>query len=897
MNKLLSSEKKKVIITNQVAEVNKYLRHIVKGENKGFYNFDVVTLSQIAKEVLLAYLSLYDYTHMSSIIEPGMQAVRMMRVLRNGNFTFISKKTADIHTSVEILRILNEIRMNDPSDFFYNTDDTRVSELRKILSEYEEQLVKNNELDDVMLFKAAIDCLAKLNNLDIIMPTMINAEFINMYYGKMTSLECRFVSDLMKKLGKNNESIRDGFARSSVNASGSVSFVKAYGVYNEAQFVKNQILESNCSLGQVTIIYPTPEYERNLMAILDEAGIAYTFPRGFEGSSTSYVQLMLNLIDFAKGDFDCRLLEQVVDNTAFVLKDKRKKYRSFVNARVGFKRSRYIDYINSYNKESEDDDFVDFISLLVNCFDPVKSCSQIFDGLVKIVNEYTDTRDIYKICLKQEFKGESRILSMVISDSFEESLDIISDYLTKLKCKTSERPDAVSILPFGRDTFIDREHLFIMGLSNENIAGTMVESPVLCDEDLIKCASSEVKIQMEANKRKLEAFERMYQNMAAKTITYSYSYYDTVSLLSCSPALIYLEKLEQAGLQKSDIKTVKYDIDTSARALNPTSIDGIVIDAEENDKSYKKEVQIPWSFSASSLQELLKCPMEYYYAHILHVPAIEHVNRNADAWLAPHKKGDIFHHTMERYVNEAVIEKGSLTFENDIFEKIFEEEINNAIKENPVHSQVNFEEEREEARAVLQKYIDCLLYELSSNGKKVIGCEVGFADVPYKDSNFELVFRGSVDRMDGHVDENGTLILDIIDYKTGTSKHKKEEIDTGVQIQHYVYPIAMLDWSNKNKSELEKRFETKINAVEIGSVKYHFPYDEDNGEIDVTEEIEKTNARLPRGITDILTVIIGLAQQGKEDEALSFAATASAGVKSDDKDHCKYCNYTKVCRC
>lgn len=897
MDSLLNCDSKKIIITNNVAETNKYLRNTVKNEAAVFYNFDVVSLLQIAKELFFAYGAMYSPGKRWYVVKPGVAQVRMLMALKKVSYRLFSEKSKDLGSVTEILRVLNEIRMNAPSDYFFNSEDIRISELRRMLSDYEKALTDNNELDEVMLYGECLKILNNINNLDILLPLYTHADFVNMYYGRMSFLEKQFLEALLTKLGKNPEDIKTDIFLSNNKTASTALFMKAYGVFNEVDSVKRQIVEKGYKLGQVAIIYPSPEYERCLMAVLDEAGITYTFPKGFSANSTLYIQLMISLIEFAKADFDARLLEAVIDNTDFILKEKRKKYRRFIDERVGFRRERYADFIDRYQKKSEDDDFTDFINAVITCFDPEKSCGQIFSELVKLVNLYTDNQNLFRMYLKEDLQDEIKTLSLLDSKNFEESLDIILDYLKNLRCKMPEYPGAVSLLPFGKEIVIDREYLYVLGLSNENIAGTLVESPVLCDDELVKCTGAKVNLQMEANKRKREAFERTLKNNASREIIYSYSYYDTVSLLTCSPSLLYLDKLEEAGMTEKEVKAAKYRIDVSARTIDVTSINAINKDVSSEEIYTKREVQCPWSFSASSLQEMLKCPLEYYYAHILHVPSVEHIDRVADRWLPAHKKGNVFHHTLENYVNEAIITNKNHDFDEAVFNKCFDGEIRNAVKENPVPSQVIFEEEKEEAKAVILRYIRALLNELNDSDKQIIGCEVDFADVIYKDSNFELSFRGSVDRLDGQVDENGVLQLDIIDYKTGTSSHKKAEIDAGVQIQHYVYPIAMLDWAVKNKTALEKQFNVKINDVNIRNVKYVFPYDEEIGEIDVTEDVKATDFKLPQGITDILTILVGLPQQGQKEKALSFATEASMYSKENNREFCTYCKYTKVCRC
>ena len=83
MDQLISIKNKKILITNQVAETNKYLRHLVKDKSKSLYDFEVKSLSEIAKEVFFAYNSLYSPDTRKKVVNSSIQAVRLLTVLKN----------------------------------------------------------------------------------------------------------------------------------------------------------------------------------------------------------------------------------------------------------------------------------------------------------------------------------------------------------------------------------------------------------------------------------------------------------------------------------------------------------------------------------------------------------------------------------------------------------------------------------------------------------------------------------------------------------------------------------------------------------------------------------------------------------------------------------------------
>ena len=194
--------------------------------------------------------------------------------------------------------------------------------------------------------------------------------------------------------------------------------------------------------------------------------------------------------------------------------------------------------------------------------------------------------------------------------------------------------------------------------------------------------------------------------------------------------------------------------------------------------------------------------------------------------------------------------------------------------------------------------------ETSTNNKKIIGCEVEFEKVKYSGGDkdkYTIEFRGSVDRLDGYVDENNTLWLQIFDYKTGSLEHKINDKAAEKQIQHHVYALAMQKWSKDNKSELEELFECTINDIKIESIQYVFPFEEEKTLLPAEYlPDDNGNAKLPESTEDILKSVVALYQKGEIDKAREVSFEISSRLKDEyarnKDDLCKYCAYREVCR-
>lgn len=919
MKSFLEKDGKKLIITDSVSGVNKLVRTHSAG--KTIYGVKVVSISQLAMELFLAHAAIYEADKNYKIIDGNMQSMRMTAVLKNSDISFLTHETKTISSANEILSILNQIRTYAPSDFFLSSDANgeRIPELVQLLDTYEKALGDNSELDTVMVLQKAIKLLQLAKekpNAPVflgILSADLNGNAVGGYFTEeLSDLEKEFMDmlsgilgDTYTKIGTENQ------------ANYTYSFFKAYGIPNEVKHIKETIVSEKMPFGEVAIIYPNEAYEHFLMAEFNKEGIKFSFPRGFRAQAGDYVSFLIDLLDFASSDFEYKRLYKILQNPVIQIKKSRTAYRVFLKQGIGYGRDRYLSFFQYYESMPEketikSEDYAAFYQFLVDvirCFTPEHTCEVIFRDLVKLAGTYTDHQDYYRACVKDDLQTYANALSIWDGNEFAEKLFQMDMFLKKLKCRTSESADAVSILPYGKTEIIDRKYIFAVGLSNENISTPNAESPVLCDAELKNCVNGNVQLAMERNKRMKDAFMGTL-NLSMQTKVYlSYSYYDTVSIISNSPSLLFQQLLEDNGIEEQDIPCLGYEVCKESLALkNPvmqmvTESDNTCLQADKKDhtKCYK-------NFSASSLQNLIHCPMSYYYEKIRRIPQINFQERTPDSWLPANIKGNVFHHVMEKYVNEVIISQGKAAKDDRALMTIFEKEMEDCVKSTPVSSQSTFETEREECLEVLNRYVTELHDELrNASNKKVIGCEVSFEDISYigkiekdgmtKDA-YELLLRGSVDRLDGVIDENGTLKLQIYDYKTGSISKKEEEIESGNQIQHHIYAIAMEEWAQKHKQELEQVFGQSIQKIVFDDARYVFPYEDEKREIRAACEFDEKSGKpvLTEGTNTILLCIVANYQNGNHELAIHISSEISKTLAQKDEKHCRYCNYTDVCR-
>lgn len=899
---------KSLIITDSVSVVNKLLRTKAKIENSCIANCKVQSLSQVVADIVNAYSALFENGRQYKLISFNEQTMLLSDELYENNYAFLPERAKGLKTAEEIIRVSNQIRLNDATQEYQYSINTKLLEIKGLLDSHEKTLAEKECLDSVMALRKAIEILefvsTKQNSravLMVLLPQIKDAKIITCFSGNKKRLEQRFLD----KLGEvANQDVLDISLSDICEHKKEIEygFFKAYGITNEVAEVVKLIKDQRLLFGDVAIIYPEDTYENVLKSYFEFEGVPYSFPRGFRACSTQYVQLLISMLNFAKEDFAYKSLMAICENPLVNIPNIKNSFRLILKEKIGYKRERYLEFFNRYEAYDEDAEsknenvtkFVDFLRKLIDCFEPSKNCQGTYNSLLSLAKAITVNMDFYKQLLLEPLKMQSKVFGLVSKGTMDEIIVFIYDYLMQLKLPTAEDFGKVAIYPYGTVEVIDRDNIFVLGLSNENIAHTCSESPVFSDNELKRYADGSIDFALERNQKALGCFETTIALSTAKSVSMSYSYYDTGALIGNSPSLLFLDRLSAHGLDDEKLQIVGYDITFNKSVtlhLPPEPVDTKRIDAMKQP-----------GYSASSLQTLLSCPLKFYYEKMKRVPQLDFRERRAEQWLQGGAKGDVFHHFMEDYVNQVIIKEGKTALDRSVFDTLFEKVMNTERIENPIPSEDIYNFEREECYECLERYINELHDELNNSiqGKKIIGCEIAFSDVSYsggdveKKTNFEISFAGFVDRVDGFVDEDGVLKLEIIDYKTSSIRSKEKEIKEGKQIQHYVYAMAILDYAKKNCSRLEEIFGRKISAFCIAGMKYVFPYETEQKELSIKElEGVSENIRMP--IDYMLEGVEGLYQNDMPDQSYAFSKQISEAMKNDNEEHCKYCNYKNVC--
>lgn len=891
---------KKVILTDQVSAMNRFIRGMAK-QGVAIYGVKVVKPVQVATELFYAGKVFRQESGEECLISSKRQVMRlflcMKRMKANGGLSLVHEKSITISTANEILSSMNQLRFNNPSTALQECPTDKLRDLTALMDQYEAELVAHGEMDEKMLYERAIDILENISAshedprsfLKRMMPDYASSRVGTFFGEQLTSLEQKFLEQYIGLLSLQPEKLMVLPQNPPV-----YSFYSAYGIEKEVQNVIGQI--GNEQYGEVAIVYPSAEYENMLRAELGSAGIPFSFPRGFSAAGTEFVSLLLEILDFAERGFRDDDLYALLDNGALRIPFCRKILQKYISSGIGYGRERFISFFEQDITVPDENSsaFRDFLYGLANCFTEGKSCGDIFRELIRVVKSHTSSHDVHRSGVLDQLVEYASVLDLLGVIEWKESIAQIRTFLLGVKCSSAESADAVLILPYGHIEAIDRRILFVLGLSSENVESIPLESPVLSDRELETLCQEKQGLRLAGhrNTRNRDAFLKTLELTAAERIVVSYADYDCCRLLNNSRSMLFQQLLAKAGKKDADVITISYHPARGPRQIQ-APVKAATISPEEQ-AAIKKLTEI---FSASSLQNLIRCPRSYYFDKILHLPQTEFAEKSADHWLQANVKGNVFHEVMEQYVQSAVIDQGETGFQAGIFEGAFRRVLEETIRQYPYPSEDIRDQEIEEMRDALVRYIPNLHSELNASpGRKVVGCEVNFTDAVYS-GPASIGFNGYVDRLDGLV-KDGILTLFIIDYKTGNREKKIKEIKGNKQIQHYVYALGVLKWAEDHRTELSDLFgSAEIKEVQLSEkMKYVFPFEEDaEKEIETTIPTNNSNFRFPQEVDDVLKDIILPLQQGKMSAALAAIDTRTAKCKQDDKRLCEYCSYKNVC--
>jgi ATP-dependent helicase/nuclease subunit B len=286
--------------------------------------------------------------------------------------------------------------------------------------------------------------------------------------------------------------------------------------------------------------------------------------------------------------------------------------------------------------------------------------------------------------------------------------------------------------------------------------------------------------------------------------------------------------------------------------------------------------------SASALEKLGKCPLQFFFARVLGISPPDELEREPDQWLDALQTGTLLHRTFHDFMVERV-QAGELppSYDRDLprLLEVLEGGIKYWREKVPPPSEPVFRRERSDLRAACRYFLagEERFCEGSEPRYLEAGIGVRASDPPTDmDHPHPLPFelpggkairaRARLDRVDRRADGAWS----VWDYKTGSAAPyrnlQEKPYDGGRRVQHVIY----LHLAERALRRLDPQ-------ARVASFGYFLPGVKGQG-----ERVELSREQLAAGPAVV--------------ELLARTIAAGAFVPTDDHRHtCDYCDFKPVC--
>lgn len=995
----LRLKKRKILFTDQISLGNALIQRYCLKEHDVIQDIYSYSTYLLAKEVVSAYYSSYELKNID-FIDTNSSVYLLYELLEQHSLSYIDQEILTLKTVKEIYTTINKIRGYNVSESIQKDQTPQMRDLLKIIALYERELEKTNQFDNIRTIQEGIWIMEMgiQNKISIsfLIPWIQDAVFADLETNERKGIQNDFFSAFLEAVTREtngqflrlmylpNSSVQESIDRAKVKW----KLVSAYGQYNEVQYIIDEILKhSNRRLDEYNLFFTSNEYENLLLMQLEGRKIPFEMKDCFKASNTEYVQFMLSLIQYAKNDFFYKDVLPILQNPLFSiervliqeeLKKKINLYAPYSKMDLNglgwgkeFLKSRLEDLIQQNEtkiQQAEDKKistliqdrvFYLFLQELLTVFDEAYPIDRLYQALLDFAKKYTyekkdfrSYKELVPLLTKQKIHFAK--LSESFKGTFLEKLVLIEKFLNGFQvsyvpnyaiCARHDVPK-INIYRLNRFQIINRPYNVFLGFSNSQTHQNQFDSVLLPDykiEQYIEDIDKPLNIQTVSEIERL--IEKNILTIEEGEITISYPHYDPVSLRELSPSLFVLKI--QGLIDQNDL-CLSSQYRTFCSGYR-SSRSGWIQPPEKKREEPKEQADETIELSASQLQKMLECPLQYLILKnnfFIKIPSI--LEKNAKKWLSPVHKGNLFHKVAERYVQAnfpPACHEPLQDLNLEDFERIYEEEIENIKKIVPIYSIYAYEREREDLKnkceAFFKKMHESWREEWKANRKwEVVGCELDFSSnkdlyllIPCENGQtIKVRFnQGAIDRVDGYVDENNELHLRLIDYKTGNKNNKQKEIEEQKQIQHFIYTYAVLktysqliSYGNDEDPSLLGNFKNHtITQLGFPEFDYVFPFEKCNQDLTmITPTVDTFNKdcfyrngqlelHLPDPVNDLMKLVF---EGGRTVDEISsslkrYMIEKANTMISDDKDlydpkvflekfnkNCGFCSFKTLCR-
>ena len=392
----------------------------------------------------------------------------------------------------------------------------------------------------------------------------------------------------------------------------------------------------------------------------------------------------------------------------------------------------------------------------------------------------------------------------------EDVLNILLSLLDGLSITDHATEDSVKVSKLDDWDIIDRNQVFIVGMSSDGIsAGSRrsLLSEVETDELIEKNVEGHAIYTGSEEERYGTRIKEVNNSLATADqeaeLYLSYTCFDTAEIIAKNPSQLYIDYIlaDRSGDiidiinsipeacysddYASDIKEEEYE----------SKCDYELIECTDDELYDVFETQ---GISASTLEQFISCPLMFALKKLRHINRFEFNEMTNDREPDAKSVGTLIHKYMELY-------GFNNTTESELYEKL-----NDCLPyihgTCPVTSPVQILSAIERRMLILNHRLDIGFSEHKSKGWKPLFEEYELDGTVIEDfpaKGHKTLARGNIDLIEYRIDNDekgGTkAFIRLVDYKTGKYNYDDEKRKRGTLVQQYFYRIAITQNNNREK--------------------------------------------------------------------------------------------------
>lgn len=385
----------------------------------------------------------------------------------------------------------------------------------------------------------------------------------------------------------------------------------------------------------------------------------------------------------------------------------------------------------------------------------------------------------------------------------ESVLTVLLELMEDGKYLPSSRSTDLLCLPLSQALFTGREHLYVVDMSRYALEQGGKQSPILLDQEKQEYFPCVPTIDLRAQWRE----DSFYQLLSCHQGEFIFLYSDINSekMVSMSPSPAYEEALKVTGVLEEQVdyvaKTALTPGDLSLGQLYtrwsypvptlPVPKVAQVDTSKKKDSSATGKVSLrserslserirQFRFSASSLQDALYCPLQFYLSRIVELQDSQVEEPKENRWLSPSTLGTFVHKVLELYYEQVIQGK------NCDLETLYLEEFALLEVMYPCAAEnLQLQQWKEEEKALMLQFVQVACDWTANSGHQVLATEQNYgAEEPVllNVGDRKISFLGTIDRVDEYQGD-----IHLLDYKT--TQVDAFESKAELQLQHYLYTI------------------------------------------------------------------------------------------------------------